>query len=114
MASNIDPSVNSKKKLTIKLTNPSNNATKRVRDIPENFSALKKVVKAQMSKKGTFMEKLINSEKYSISYTDDCGDVINVSDDEDLYTAFEVAETSLGNQLKLNILPRNDDESALK
>lgn len=66
--------------------------TKRVREIPENFVALKKIVKTQMSKKGTFMEKLIASEAYSITYTDDCGDVINVSDDEDLMAAFEVAE----------------------
>jgi len=113
--SNIDQSVNGqKKKLAIKVTIPSN-VTKRVREIPENFNSLRSVVESQMKKKGSsLMEKLINAKAYAITYTDETGDVINLSDDEDLMTAYEVAETSLGNQLKLNVVPRNNDENALE
>lgn len=51
-------------------------------------------------------EKMIKTNAYSITYTDDTGDIINVSDDEDLLAAFEVAETCLNGQLKLAVKPR--------
>lgn len=51
-------------------------------------------------------EKMIKTDAYSITYTDDTGDVINVSDDEDLLAAFEVAETCLNGQLKMSVKPR--------
>ena len=41
-----------------------------------------------------------------ITYQDEVGDVINVSDDEDLLTAYEIAETSMAGQLKFFIKPR--------
>lgn len=41
-----------------------------------------------------------------ITYTDDVGDVINVSDDEDLFVAYEVAESSMNNQIKFLVQPR--------
>jgi hypothetical protein len=41
-----------------------------------------------------------------ITYTDDVGDVINVSDDEDLFVAYEVAASSMNNQIKFLVQPR--------
>jgi hypothetical protein len=41
--------------------------------------------------------------EFSITYTDNTGDEINVSDDEDLIEAYDVAENALGGQLQLNI-----------
>ena len=38
-----------------------------------------------------------------ITYKDDAGDKINISDDEDLTEAYEVARDYLNNQLKLVI-----------
>ena len=90
-------------KLTVKLT--SSNVTKRVRTIPESFEALKQQVKAQMCK-GKAEDQFIKSNQYQIVYEDETGDIINVSDDEDLLAAYDVAETSLGRQLKLQIKPR--------
>lgn len=91
--------------MTVKLT--AENVTKRVREIPENFGALKNIVKAQMCNgKNQQLDHLIKTETYCIQYVDDTGDVINVSDDEDLHTAYDVAENFLGKQLKLQIRPR--------
>lgn len=70
---------------------------------------MKKIVKAQMSKGN--MQEMIQQNAFAITYTDDTGDVINVSDDEDLFTAYEVAETCLGNQLKLNVKPREAEDA---
>lgn len=36
-------------------------------------------------------------------YTDNTGDYINVSDDEDLNEAYEVAQSELNGQLKITI-----------
>jgi len=81
-------------RLTVKLS--AENVTKRVRDIPENFGALKNVVRAQMCNgKNQQLDQLISSDTYCIQYVDDTGDVINVSDDEDLHTAYDVAENFL-------------------
>ena len=82
-------------RLTVKLT--AENITKRVRDVPETFGALKSIVKTQMCNgKSQSLDQLIKTESYCIQYVDDTGDVINVSDDEDLNTAYEVAENFLG------------------
>jgi hypothetical protein len=56
--------------------------------------------------KGKAEDQFIKSDQYKIVYEDETGDIINVSDDEDLLAAYDVAETSLGRQLKLQILPR--------
>jgi hypothetical protein len=94
-----------KKKLTLKLVNGS--ITKRVRELPETFEALKSTVKAQMAKGEQIDKHLILSNQYAITYEDDTGDIINVSDDEDLHAAYDVAEDALGGQLKLEVKPRN-------
>ena len=51
-------------------------------------------------------QSMILSNQYALTYTDDAGDVINVSDDEDLHAAYDVAEESLGSQLKLAVQSR--------
>lgn len=56
--------------------------------------------------KGKPGDQFIQSGLYQIVYEDDTGDIINLSDDEDLLAAYEVAETSMGRQLKLQIQPR--------
>jgi len=101
-------SMMSSQKLALKLT--CNDITKRVRDLPESFEALKTTVKAQMSKKGGAAEQFIRTDQYAVTYEDDTGDVINVSDDEDLFAAYDVAENCLNRQLKLNIKPRPRSE----
>jgi hypothetical protein len=97
-------SVSGKKKLTLKLV--SGSITKRVRELPENFEALKVQVKAQMAKGEQAEKHMILTNQYALQYQDDTGDIINVSDDEDLFAAYEVAEESLGSQLKLNVKAR--------
>jgi hypothetical protein len=98
-------SIMSSQKLALKLT--CDNITKRLRDIPETFEALKKVVKAQMCKgSSSQVQQLLLTDQFSITYEDDTGDTINVSDDEDLFSAYDVAENFLNRQLRLNIKPR--------
>jgi hypothetical protein len=92
--------------LAVKLT--CENVTKRVRDTPETFEALKQTVKASMCK-GNASEYVMKGQ-YSITYVDDTGDTINVSDDEDLQTAYEVAENSMNRHLKLQIKRRENPQ----
>jgi len=78
---------------------------KRVREAPTNFEGLKKTFKAQVCKDEKSLE-LMEKNMMEITYTDDVGDVINVSDDEDLAVAYEVAESSMNNQIKFLVQPR--------
>jgi hypothetical protein len=45
------------------------------------------------------------SEQFSITYQDDGGDLINISDDEDLQEAYSVAVNNLGGQVAFQIKP---------
>lgn len=65
-----------------------------------------------MSKGDLLEQSFIGADQYAIQYTDDTGDVINVSDDEDLISAYEVAESALGGNLKFEIRPRGQNASA--
>jgi len=56
--------------------------------------------------KGKPQDEFIRADNFQIVYQDDTGDIINLSDDEDLLAAYDVAETSLAKQLKLEIKPR--------
>jgi hypothetical protein len=58
--------------------------------------------------KGKANDQYILSDQYKIVYEDNNGDVINVSDDEDLLTAYDVAQNELGLKLKFNIQPLED------
>lgn len=86
--------------LTVKLT--CNDVTKRVRAAPENFEALKNAVKAQMCKSNGAVAP---GEDFEITYEDDTGDVINVSDDEDLLSAYDCAK-DMSNHLRFSIKAR--------
>lgn len=90
-------------KLRIKVAKDT--VIKRVREAPNDFEALKKTVKAQVCKDEKSLE-LMDKNMMEITYTDDVGDVINVSDDEDLFVAYEVAESSMNNQIKFLVQPR--------
>ena len=48
-------------------------------------------------------KQLILNNQYALTYKDETDDIINVSGDEDLYAAYEVAEDALGGQLKLEV-----------
>lgn len=90
-------------KLRIKVAKDT--VTKRVREAPSNFEGLKKTLKAQVCKDEKSLA-LMEKNMMEITYTDDVGDVINVSDDEDLFVAYEVAESSMNNQIKFFVQPR--------
>jgi hypothetical protein len=49
------------------------------------------------------IEPKLKTQDFCITYADNTGDVINVSDDEDLNEAYDVAQSELKGQLKLSI-----------
>ena len=71
-------------KLVVKLS--SARGTKRLGEAPETFQSLK----ARCEKVSG------HSDQFSITYKDDGGDLINISDDEDLQEAYSVGTNSLG------------------
>jgi hypothetical protein len=83
--------------------------TKRIRDLPTSFAALQSTVEQQIKEErllqqqthldGSFMS-AISVRDYVIRYIDGDQEAINVSDDEDLLTAYEVAENDLKGNLK--------------
>ena len=87
-------------KLVVKLS--SARGTKRLGEAPENFQSLK----ARCVKVAGHVDQL------SITYKDDGGDLINISDDEDLQEAYSVGINKLGGQLSFLIKPRENAEQA--
>lgn len=81
--------------------------TKRVREAPENFQALKQTVEAQVQGELTNNDEIIspstNERNYHIKYLDGDNELINVSDDEDLLAAYDVAKKDLKGNLKFII-----------
>jgi hypothetical protein len=75
-----------------------NSKIKRIRDLPQTIEALRSVVDCQLDP-----PRAPKKDSYSIQYRDGQDDVINVSDDEDLLTAYEVAQKELQGNLKLHI-----------
>jgi len=51
-----------------------------------------------------------HDDQFSITYKDDGGDLINISDDEDLQEAYSVGINNLGGQLSFQIKPRENAE----
>lgn len=96
-------SFNQGKKLKIKLANAS--VTKRVGETPESFEALKSSVRAQICKDEQ-AKSLLEKNMMEITYEDDSGDIISVSDDEGLMAAYEVAQSSMKGRLKFFVKPR--------
>jgi hypothetical protein len=84
---------------SINLKIESQSKIKRVRDLPKTFVGLKQVVESQL--KDVIMSD--TQRNYSVQYRDGQNDLINVSDDDDLQTAYEVASKELNGNLKFQI-----------
>jgi lysyl-tRNA synthetase class I len=82
---------------------------KRLKAAPRNFSELIGVVRDQ--KKST-------AEVFKITYVDDAGDEVAVSDDEDLAAAYDWATTQTNKNIKLsvkdNLKRRRSDSKEVK
>ena len=95
---------NRTRKLNLKFQSATK--TKRITGIPENFSALNSKVEAMIKNERDFLPDIDKKEQkrdYTIKYEDGSNELINVSDDEDLQTAYEVALTELDGNLKFVI-----------
>lgn len=92
-------SQNGSKKLTLKIAY-ENRGIKKIRENPNSFEALMKVIAVQTK------DPAASKASYQIEYMDDAGDVIILSDDEDLAAAYEWAETQPANSLKLDVKPK--------
>jgi len=66
LQSEVSFSQSGKKKLALKLV--SGSITKRVRELPENFAALKAQVKAQMAKGEQAEKHMILTNQYALQY----------------------------------------------
>ena len=84
-----------------------NSKIKRIRDLPQTIEALRSVVNCQLDPTRAPKE---DHPSYSIQYRDGQDDLINVSDDEDLLTAYEVAQKELQGNLKLHIALKHTAE----
>ena len=85
------------KKLALKLTSEIR-GTKRYREVPQDYKNLLALVQRYANLQSAF----------KIEYTDDAGDVIAVSDDEDLLSAYEWADQQNTTDLKLHVSAKND------
>jgi hypothetical protein len=100
-------------KITLKLQ--SQTKTKRVRELPKNFEALLALAESQIREEREATQQLnesfhkqnnasfLSGRDFSIKYIDGDQELINVSDDEDLLTAYDVAEKELNGNLKLTV-----------
>lgn len=84
---------NSTKQLSLKLQSATK--TKRMREVPASFQILQNAVESQIKEereKNILDTQVYKSGRdYTIRYVDGDQELINVSDDEDLLTAYEVA-----------------------
>ena len=100
-------------KITLKLQ--SQTKTKRVRELPRNFEALLALAEFQIREEREANQQVnesfnrhnnasfLSGRDFSIKYVDGDQELINVSDDEDLLTAYDVAEKELNGNLKLTV-----------
>lgn len=77
--------------------------TKRVRDLPQSFEALQTLVEAQIKQERESRVSISAARDYVIRYVDGDDEAINVSDDEDLLTAYDVAEKELKGSLRFTV-----------
>ena len=77
-------------------------------DTPASFEALKQTVRAQVCT-DKLTQKLLEKNLMEITYKDENGENHNVSDDEDLKTAYELAEGSMQGQIDFFVKPRYFD-----
>jgi hypothetical protein len=104
-----------RQQLTIKLQ--SQTKTKRLRDIPSDFKTLTDIVEQQIREERDLLQQVpINGDQsfrssstftsgrdFVIRYVDNEDETINVSDDEDLLTAYDVATKELKGSLKFTV-----------
>lgn len=90
----------------IQLKISAEDKTKRVKALPDSFKALKTIVEASFFKNQV-------CPAFNLKYVDADQELINVSDDEDLQTAYEVAGEELEGKLNLQIIPAEGQVMAL-
>lgn len=92
----------------INLKIQSQTKTKRLREMPANFQELKTTVEALIKDERAKDAEVSNIRDYQIRYMDPDNEMINVSDDEDLLTAYDLAENGdLKGNLKLVVEFKN-------
>jgi len=104
----------SKQQLTVKVQ--SQTKTKRLRDVPSSFKALTDIIEQQIREERDLQAPANGDQSFRststtfasgrdfvIRYIDNEDETINVSDDEDLLTAYDIAERDLKGSLKLTV-----------
>jgi len=84
--------------------------TKRLREQPESFNALKNQVEALLALPKTSSSE---SKPFRITYKDNDNDEVNVSDDDDLLMAYDIAKLDFNNQIKFSV-KRNEAANSKK
>ena len=109
--------MNKQQQLTIKLQ--SQTKTKRLREIPKSFKDLADIVEQQIKEERETQvpangdqsfrstSTFTSGRDYVIRYVDNDDELINVSDDDDLLTAYDIAEKELKGSLKLTVSFKN-------
>jgi hypothetical protein len=89
----------------ISLKVSSQTKTKRLGKLPQSYEELRLAVEAQIKEERAIFShpEFAGKKDYLIRYEDGFHDYINVSDDDDLSTAYEVAKKELGGVLKFKI-----------
>lgn len=78
---------------------------KRLNKVPHSFEQLKEVIAAQLKDPQP-------GKNYTIKYCDAQSDLINVSDDDDLLTSYEVAKKELNGNLKFQVTVKPEPKPA--
>merc|ERR1719284_1978419 len=102
VASSIPPfseGVSQPRKVVLKL-NSAHRGTKAFRTLPKDFDDLMGLI-------SKYQKAEADPSTVKVSYQDHTGDVVGVSDDEDLMTAIEWAEATPTKDLKLQIASKN-------
>merc|ERR1719284_629490 len=109
VASSIPPfseGVSQPRKVVLKL-NSAHRGTKAFRTLPKDFEDLISLI-------SKYQKAEADSSTVKVSYQDHTGDVIGVSDDEDLMTAIEWAEATPTKDLKLQIALKKPEQKPVK
>jgi len=91
-----------KEEITVKIQTLSK--TKILREVPTSFNGLKNKIAAQFNDDCLFKPE--GDRNFTIKYLDGEDEHINVSDDDDLFTAYEVATKDLNKTVKFLVQPK--------
>lgn len=83
--------------------NSAKHGTKAFRQFPQDFKGLMALI-------SKFQKAEADQSTIKLSYQDDTGDVIGLSDDEDLATAYEWAESMPDKNLKVKVDSRKPEK----